>query len=234
MPPSPRYPYVIFDADGTLFDFDSAMLHAMRETCGDHGLAFTDELYGLYQEINHRWWRRFETGEVTATELRVGRFREFLGEVDGAVDPEGFSSRYLRRLSEHHELMPGAAACVEALAPHCTLLLLTNGLAEVQVPRFERAPICRHFRDIVISGVVGVAKPDSAIFEIAMERLGNPAKRDVIIVGDSLTSDMAGGSAYGIGTCWFNPGGRAPALEVDVRFEIKDLGDVVGIVEVRR
>ena len=35
--------------------------------------------------------------------------------------------------------------------------------------------------------------------------MGHPRKDQVLIIGDSLTSDMQGGARFGIDTCWYNP-----------------------------
>jgi 2-haloacid dehalogenase len=218
---TPRW--VLFDADGTLFDFDRAAAAAMAETFAAHDLPFTDDLLTVYEEINARAWRAFEAGEITSTQLRVSRFRDFLAAVDAEVDPESFGRRYLRHLAGHHDLLPGAAEVVTALAGRVGLLLITNGLAEVQQPRFAAAPICRHFHDIVISGVVGVAKPDPRIFDVAFARMGDPPRGEVVMVGDSLTSDMQGGHDYGLATCWYNPTDRPRLPAVPVTHEFREL-----------
>jgi 2-haloacid dehalogenase len=82
----------------------------------------------------------------------------------------------------------------------------------------------------VISEEVGSAKPDGKIFEIAFERMNNPRKEDVLIVGDSLSSDIQGGSQYGIDTCWFNPHRHPRPAGVTVCYEIRTLGELLPIV----
>jgi 2-haloacid dehalogenase len=84
---------------------------------------------------------------------------------------------------------------------------------------------------VVISDEVGVSKPDPGIFDIAFEKMGRPVKDDVLIVGDSLTSDMPGGIAYGIDTCWYNPDQRPRPAELDIRYEIQHLAGLLPIVE---
>jgi 2-haloacid dehalogenase len=103
----------------------------------------------------------------------------------------------------------------------------------VQRSRLARSPLERYFADVVISEEVGVSKPDAGIFDVAFEGMGHPEKKDVLIVGDSLTSDMRGGIEYGIDTCWFNPE-RRPRKGVAVRYEIRRLQELVGIVSVAR
>lgn len=70
------------------------------------------------------------------------------------------------------------------------------------------------------------AKPDGRIFDVAFERMGQPPKTEVLIVGDSLSSDIAGGLAYGIDTCWFNPAGQARPDGMSIRYEVARLLDL--------
>jgi 2-haloacid dehalogenase len=58
-------------------------------------------------------------------------------------------------------------------------------------------------------------------------------KSEVLIIGDSLTSDMKGGVLAGIDTCWFNPMHKPNTFDIDVTYEIDDLGKIEGIVETK-
>ena len=96
-----------------------------------------------------------------------------------------------------------------------------------QRPRFSASAIGRYFEDWIISEEVGFAKPDPRIFDVAYERMDRPPKERVLIVGDSLSSDIAGGIAYGIDTCWFNPSGRKADPAVPTTYEIQELGHLL-------
>ena len=69
----------------------------------------------------------------------------------------------------------------------------------------RKSKISKYFKDIVISEEVGVSKPNKGIFEHALNNLGNFDKSEVLMIGDSLNSDIRGGINYNIDTCWFNP-----------------------------
>lgn len=64
---------------------------------------------------------------------------------------------------------------------------------------------------IVDSAVAGVAKPDPAIFRLALDALGVPADGRVLHVGDSLRYDVAGALAAGLQPVHFDPHGFCPA-----------------------
>ena len=107
---------------------------------------------------------------------------------------------------------------------------MTNGLGDVQRARIERLGLERYFDAIVISGEVGVSKPDPAIFELAFADLGFPPLDTVVMVGDSLSSDMRGAANAGIAGCWYNPQRRSADPTVSLTHEIATLGDLAAIV----
>ena len=90
------------------------------------------------------------------------------------ADPSEFSHQYLSELSRGVQLLNGAESILDQLQNKIGMLLMTNGIKEVQRSRLALSTIAHYFADVVISDEVGVAKPDPAIFEIAMERMGNP------------------------------------------------------------
>jgi HAD superfamily hydrolase (TIGR01549 family) len=110
------------------------------------------------------------------------------------------------------------------------MLLITNGLAEVQQPRFAGSSIRDCFSEIVISGEIGLAKPDRAIFDYALARIGDPPRDRVLMVGDNLGSDILGGVNAGLDTCWFNPGGAANGHGVEPTYEIRELPEILDLL----
>ena len=228
-----RYDWLLLDADGTLFDFDRAQRAALEEAVTANGLEFSEAVHGTFARVCDRVWSRFERGEISAERLRVERFEDLLRELDIGGDPSSLSVEYIRALSDHAGLLPGAEAAVERLARRVRLLLVTNGLAEVQRARIGVSPIRRFLEDVVISDEIGVAKPQEGFMDVAFERMGGPHRERVLMVGDSLSADIEAGVRYGIDTCWFNParlpldGGPTPT------YTIARLEELDGIVSGR-
>ena len=146
------------------------------------------------------------------------------------MDAERFSAAYLPNLATQSALTEGALEVVQTLHSRYRLAIITNGLRDVQRPRLAQSAICEYVADMVISEEVGAVKPERAIFEAAFQRMGQPDKDEVLLIGDSLTSDMAGGSAYGIDTCWFNPEGKARHDGLVITYEIRGLVELLEIL----
>jgi len=231
-----RYSWLLFDADGTLFDYEQAEVTALATTFAQFGYPFEARHAVTYRAINGQMWRDFEQGKLSQQRLPTARFERLFAATGVTADTAvtaAFSLRYLNNLAQGTMLITGAEALVTALRPHYRLLLITNGLHEVQRPRLARSVLAGCFDAVVISSEVGVAKPDPAIFDVAFAHMGYPPKAETLIIGDSLTSDMRGGSDYGIDTCWFNPHAQPRPKDVTIRYEIRRLTELLDLLGVR-
>jgi 2-haloacid dehalogenase len=226
---TPRYPWLLFDADDTLFDYRRAETDALESAFEAQGVAFGEGWLSVYQRVNAAAWRMLEEGTVTSARLRVMRFEQLFAELGLGLDPAAFSTVYLRQLSRQAQLMDGALAVLEALRATHRFAIITNGLSDVQRPRLASSPLAPMIEHLLISEELGVAKPDPAFFDIAIERLGRPSRAEVLIVGDSLSSDIAGGVASGIDTCWFNPHALPGRADVTPTYAIRALAELPAI-----
>jgi 2-haloacid dehalogenase len=229
-----RYQWLLLDADGTLFDYERAETEALRLTFAAAGHPYRASYAEAYRRINAAIWRDFELGQITQERLRTNRFERLFAEAGLDLNPGSFGSAYLRHLALGVDLLDGAEETLRALYGRIGLALITNGLREVQRPRLERSTIGGYFDVVVISEEVGAAKPDPAIFAAALERMGHPPCERVLMVGDSVTSDITGANRAGIDACWFNPRGLPLPPGVHALYEIRKLGELVRLVAGRR
>ena len=229
MPRSP-YRWLLFDADGTLFDYDRAEAAALEACWLETGLPLPADLVGSYRRINAELWRAYEEGGISQRDLQVERFVRLAVGLEQPLDAQRFSRSYLGHLSRQTALIEGAGELLESLDGAFGLALVTNGIPEVQRPRIESSGLDRIFPVVVISGEEGVAKPAPEIFDVALRRMGEPAREEVLLVGDSLSSEIRGGVDYGLDTCWFNPDGLPLGEGPEPRWEIRRLAELRGIL----
>lgn len=223
-----RYATLLFDLDHTLFDSDESERLAYLHTMQACGLEAPESHFDRYVSINRAMWTAVEAGTMAPDEVRHRRFEQFLAEVCVDADPHRMADDFVWGLAHHGELYDGARALLEMLAEQVSLALVTNGLSAVQRTRLERLGIAGFFDAIVISSEVGVTKPRREIFDLTFELLGEPDRDTALMVGDSLTSDIAGGRNAGIATCWYNPNGLEP--DGELTHVIGRLADLVAIV----
>ncbi len=201
-----NFDFVLFDADNTLFDFDLAEDTALRQVLTERGYPTDPATLERYLSINRALWARLDKGEVTQDFLVVERFAAFVRAMGGSDDPVQFNRDYLNYLAQGAFLLPGAEALCRALAPHCTLAIITNGVARAQRGRFARSPLADLIPHLFISEELGAAKPSPVFFEGVLRRLGNPPRERVLVVGDNLATDIRGALDCGLPAAWFNPG----------------------------
>jgi len=229
-----KYTTIFFDADNTLFDYDMAEGFALEQTFRRSGIPITTETRELYRRINAEAWKEFESGAITIGTLRTLRFRRLFERLGMDMDPIGVSTFYLERLGEGACLVKDALEVLKEAASVCTCCIVTNGIADVQRSRLSRSPLLPYVRGLIISEEVGSQKPEPGMFDAAMELCGGPDKGDVLMVGDSLSSDILGGIRYGIDTCWFNPRGEAPSDGITPTMEIGALSGLLPVIGVPR
>lgn len=223
------YTWLLFDADNTLFDFNLAELKALQNCFLEFGYPYNGRTGETYRTINQQIWQQLEQGEITPQALRTTRFSRLFAAIGIQAKPEPFSEAYLRHLANCGDLVQGAEATIRQLHKNYRLGLITNGLSDVQRPRLAASPLQASFETVTISDEVGSAKPDPGIFEAAFKAMGRPAKADVLLIGDSLSSDMQGGYDYQIDTCWFNPQAK-PGNGLPVTYEIQQLTELLTIL----
>ncbi|OWA33692.1 noncanonical pyrimidine nucleotidase, YjjG family [Saccharibacillus sp. O16] len=225
------YRYLLFDADDTLLDFQrcerEALAGALKEAAVDRAY---EECLTCYSAINRALWLDYEQKKITQSELRSERFRRMFAQLGIEQNPEAFGELYLRHFAAGSFLTPDALAVCDALKPHFDLSIITNGIRDVQFSRIYGSALKEHFDHIVVSDDVGFAKPAPEIFDHALHRIGCEDKSQVLIIGDSLTSDIRGGHLYGIDTCWYNPAQLQNGSDITPTYEISRLPDLLPLL----
>jgi len=224
--------WLLFDLDGTLFDYDSAEKNALKLTFLEHNLEYFDDYLKTYRIVNKKIWTEFEQGMITQEEIKKKRFSILADTLNLSMDAVKFSYDYLTQLSRQVQLIEGADELLKKLQPKFKFALVTNGLTIVQKPRISASAIGNYFSEIIISEEIGYAKPDPTFFDITFERIGNPDRDQVMIIGDSLTSDIMGGTLYKIKTCWYNPNGAQASEDVRIDYEISSLEKLLPILNI--
>ena len=195
-----NYTYLLLDADDTLFDFQLAQERSLNEVFQKVGIPL--EHKKTYKEISHGLWAKLEKKEITLDELKASRFQLLLEKINHKTDFD-VEMLYENTLSTHDELLDGAITFLETVSKKYHLVLISNGMPNIQHPRLQSSGIEKYFESIFISDEMGAQKPSTEFFDIVFNQI-NAKKEQCLVIGDSLTSDILGGSNYGLDTCWIN------------------------------
>ena len=226
------YKYLLWDIDGTVLDFLASEAYAIRALFKKYELGeCSDEMLRMYSEINSKYWQRLERNELTKAEILVGRFRDFFEKIGTDISiAEKFNEDYQITLGDHIEFVDRAKEILLSQKGKYTLVAVTNGTKLAQEKKLRVSGLDRIFDAVFISENVGIEKPNKEYFDYVFEKLGITDKKEVLMIGDSLTSDMKGGFVAGVDTCWFNPRHSLNTLGIPVTYEIDALEKINEII----
>jgi YjjG family noncanonical pyrimidine nucleotidase len=225
------YEVLLSDADGTLFDFKAGEVNAIRAVFDLFGVANTPENAALYHRVNDEQWKLLEQGGITQKVLRVLRFEQFLEAIGRSdLNAQVMAETYANALGRQSVPIEGAIEAIARWSQIVPVIIVTNGISKIQHGRMNGSEVRHYIRGMVISEEVGAAKPDPKMLEIGMDMAKVTDKSRVLMLGDSLSSDIAAAANAGIDACWYNPKKNANTKGLPVRYEITDLNDVDGIL----
>ena len=226
-----NYKWLVFDADNTLLDFKRSANIALGETLRSIGLESNGAVMEIYHQINMECWGDLEAGRITPEDLKTLRFSRFLDHLGKKGDPGEINAFYFDVLKRSTFRVDGAMALLEAIRPMgVPMAIATNGLAEVQRPRLTQAGIDHFFDEIIVSEEIGYFKPNPGFFHTTAERLRVKPTDRLLMIGDSLHSDIQGAQRAGWDTCWYNPHGDHQSLTTAPNFIISNLHQLLEIL----
>ena len=226
-----KYYCILFDADNTLLDFDAAESKALADTLRNYGIEPDAETVQTYRTINEELWRQLEKGQLRRDKLMAERFTRFLKAVDAAGNGAEMNKFYLDQLSTHPDLAaPNVLDVLKELSEVATLAVVTNGFDRVQSRRVAESGMKDFIEEVFVSEKLDSEKPNRKIFDAALRSLGVENREHVLMVGDSLTSDIQGGANAGLDTCWFNPNHTENPGKVIPTYEIASLEELYPLV----
>ena len=230
------YKYLLWDIDGTVLNFKAAENLAIKALFKKYNLIeCTDEMVNSYALINDKYWQALERGEMTKPEILVGRFVEFFESinVDTSIAAD-FNKDYQVTLGDYvvfedyalELLKKQKNALNEDGSRKYRLLAVTNGTKIAQEKKLKTSGLDDIFDAVYISEDVGVEKPNVGFFDKLFKAEGITDKREVVIIGDSLTSDILGGNNAGIDTIWYNPNNKENTKGLEITRTIFSLGEL--------
>lgn len=224
-----RYTTLLLDADETIFDFLQGERTSLRTVLAARGLPHDDAILERYHRINDALWHAFERGEVTKEQIKHERFARLAARsgFPPSLDIDKINADYLAQLSESDYLLPGARAFLETLKEGgYDLVLITNGVARTQLRRLEKSGLAPLFSHVFVSEAVGAQKPLRAFFDAVLDAVDETDPEKLLVIGDSLGSDIQGAANAELDCVWFNPKGLCNDRGLPVTLEAKTYGEI--------
>jgi putative hydrolase of the HAD superfamily len=231
---------ILLDAGGVLvFPAPSHVLPPLREAGLDpdlatleraHYQAMADQDAAEVPPVSATWWRNYLVPYVAACGVAPDRCEAIADQMAGHLEGRSWAQaglgardglRAVAALGIPIGVVSNSDGSVEA---DLRSVGLCYASAPAKLPAAQVPDGAVPVGVIIDSAVVGVAKPDPAIFAIALAALGVPPDGTVLHVGDSLRYDVAGALAAGLQPVHMDPFSLCPAP--DDHLHIRRLADL--------
>lgn len=225
-----RYDTLLFDADETLLDFLRSEKEAISETLTRFGIEPTADTVTLYSRINKSLWNALERKEIKREVIHTKRFEILCNEL-GVDYNDTMPTVYINTIATKGYLLPGALEVCKELNKNHRMYIITNGTKAIQEGRFACSELVSLFQKVFISEDIGFNKPSKEFFDAVINDIPDFCIEKTLIIGDSLTSDIAGGICSGIDVCWYNPNGKAVPFDMKINYVISSLDELFDITK---
>lgn len=223
---------ILWDIDDTLLDFHAAEREAIKKLFRQFGFGECSDAQLLkYSAINRSYWKRLELGEITKPQVLIGRFRDFFESEGLDVGcAEAFNEAYQVSLGDTIVFRDDSYNIISSLRGKVKQYAVSNGTIIAQTKKLRLSGLSELMDGIFLSEQLGVEKPNVDFFDKVFEVIGQFDKSEIMIVGDSLSSDINGGNNAGIRTCWYNPAKAQATPELRIDYEITELHEIYDII----
>ena len=195
-----KYKAIFIDIDDTLLDYIPCCREAFEAALPEH-----PEHFQLFLDISGRLFSEAKHGLHTIAEVMDLYPKEFMATIGyPAESVEPFTHAFREAWGTTHTLVPEAEEMLKTLqAKGYRLFAASNSFGHLQRSRLEHAGILHYFEDTYISMDIGYDKPDIRFYQEALRR-ADLQPSEVLMIGDSMTTDVLGAQAAGIDALYFN------------------------------
>ena len=225
------YKALLFDLDDTILSFTKAEEYALKKLFLYYNIEINEERINLYKEINLKYWKKLERGEITREDLLKSRFKEFFEVINYPLDfDKAYQANdiYFSYLTSKIFYVKDAISSLAILKEKYKIYIITNGIKKVQEKRIKLAKKLHFlYDDIFVSEEVGYPKPSKEYMDYVINKIG-VKKEEILIIGDSLSSDMMLGINNNVDTCWFNP--QNGKTNLNITYNVRTYKEILDIL----
>ncbi|MBQ9530968.1 MAG: YjjG family noncanonical pyrimidine nucleotidase [Eubacterium sp.] len=223
---------IFWDLDNTVLDFLLAEKNSLKAAFKALNLGqCTDEMVKTYSSINVKHWEMLERGEIKKKDVYRLRFIEFLKVIGKDADPLELNEYYERGICDTISFIENSYDIVASLRGKYKQYCVTNGRKDVQLDRLKISRLDKLFDGVFISDIIGYEKPSKEFFDYVLKQIIPCEKDEILIIGDSLTSDIRGGNNANIKCCWYNPNEKTKPDDIRIDYEIKSLTEIKSVLK---
>ena len=226
------YKLILWDVDDTLLDFKKSEYSALHKAFKDYHLTLSDADYYTYSHINDDYWKQLELGRLTRNQICIMRFDDLknLGILPSYIDSEKFNTAYFSHLKYEAPHIPHASYVIHSLYnKHYKMAVISNGVTHLQYTRLKKAKLFKYFDKIFVSQQIGSQKPSLDFIQAVYKAYPNINPSEMLIIGDSPSSDMKLATNAHIDCVWYNP--HHKSTDLPITYNIDNLMSILDILK---
>lgn len=223
------YKAIFLDIDDTVFNFKKCSESALKETFSTLNLEYNKNVFESFSAIDQRLWKQQKEELLTVAEVLDIRFAELSETLGLNYDSNLAKEHFGKLLGEQYIMEPGIEEVLKELSADYKIYAASNGVLTMQDNRLRLSELKKYFTDLYVSDDIGYAKPNIKFFTESMDR-AKLRPSEILMVGDSLVSDIAGAREADIDSVWYNPYGLENLSKINADYEIKDLHELDDIL----
>lgn len=220
---------VLIDLDGTLLDFNKGEKASFIETINKFtGYVPNDLDCQKFSIINEYYFQEYSKGNMERKVFHFNRFKEIYEYLELEADILASNEYYINSLKYQAYIYDDVIDALKYLYDKYELYIASNGMTSVQIKRLEKANIDKYFKKVYVSELIQYNKPDERFFNYIFNDLNDYEKKNYVIIGDRLDSDILGGKISGIKAIYLNRDNTKGDIKPD--YEIKSFKEITVIL----
>lgn len=219
---------VLIDIDDTIFDFEKCSKNSFLKTLEKFNLKFKEEDFSYFNKVNDILWTKQKLGEINIKEVFIKR--DYLMGKYFNIDIEKglFNDLFVKFLYDEIEMVDGIEDLLLYLSDKYKIFTASNGIYEMQENRLKKSNLDKYFDNIFVSDKIGFEKPDKKFFQKIMD-LTKFSNDDLIMIGDSIKSDIIGAKNSKIKSIYFNKEDKKIS-DKNFTYQVKNLSEIKKIL----
>lgn len=219
---------VLIDIDDTIFDFEKCSKNAFKNTLKKLDLSYKEKDFLYFNEVNDILWNKQKLGKININEVFIERSIMMSKYFELDIEKEIFNDLFVEFLYDEDEMVDEIEDLLSYLSNKYQIYAASNGIYDMQINRLKKSNLDKYFKDIFVSDKMGYEKPDNRFFEKIMN-LTKYSNNNLIMIGDSIKSDIIGAKNSGIKSIYFNKGNKK-IPDKDFTYQVKKLSEIKKIL----
>lgn len=219
---------VLIDIDDTIFDFQKCSKNAFKKTLKKLDLSYKEKDFLYFNEVNDILWTKQKLGKLNINEVFIERSIMMSKYFELEIEKEIFNNLFVEFLYDEVEMVDGIENLLSYLSNKFQIYAASNGVYDMQVNRIKKSNLSKYFKDIFVSDKIGYEKPDERFFKKIMN-LTNYSSKDLIMIGDSIKSDIIGAKNSKIKSIYYNKENKKISNK-DFTYQVKNLSEIKKIL----